>query len=152
MHDYNRLLSLTVARLLHLTLMQPILLSRISSVMDAWLEITRNSYDTANLDRYSAAVFLIKNEDTATNMPPLPEQPPAPSKLNAAKKILSSAVSRVSSWVKQKAPSSQTQESQVLGLQEFDRPHRADTKRVPRSQRLAEAAEKMDGAGGCACC
>jgi hypothetical protein len=120
--------------------------------MDTWLEITKNTYDTANVDRYSAAVFLIKNEDTETNMPPLPEQPPAPSKLNAAKKILSSAVSRVSSWVKQKAPSLQTQESQVLGLQEFDRQHRADTKRVPRSQRLAEAAENMDGAGGCACC
>ena len=69
MHDYNRLLSVTVAHLLHLTLMQPILLSRISSVMDTWLEITKNTYDTANVDRYSAAVFLIKNEDTATNMP-----------------------------------------------------------------------------------
>jgi hypothetical protein len=64
----------------------------------------------------------------------------------AAKDILSTAVSRVSTWVTErqqaKAHPLQAQELQVQ-----DQPRRGDAKRVPRSQRLARSDVRVDGAG-----
>jgi hypothetical protein len=114
--------------------------------MAAWLEITE---DAANANNCTAAVFFIRNEDTAMNIAPLPEQPPAPSKMSAAKNMVSTAITSVSSWVKMKARSSQTQEPQDLASQENERPRRNDSKRVPRSQRLADATAAQGGAGAC---
>jgi hypothetical protein len=112
--------------------------------MATWLEITK---DAGSANDCTAAVFLIKNDDTAANIPPLPEQPPAPSKMSAAKQMVSTAITSVSSWVKMKARSSQTQDPQDSASQEFEQPRRVDTKRVPRSQRVAGATGAQGAAG-----
>jgi hypothetical protein len=117
--------------------------------MATWLEITGSADGAADANCYSAAVFFVKNEDAVISMPPLPEQPPAPSQMNAAKMILSNAFSRVSLWAQQKAGLTQPQAPQVLGSQEIPQPRRHDSKRVPRSQRLG-AAEAPGSAGVCA--
>ena len=126
--------------------LQPILLSNMASVMDAWMDISGGTSGIADTNHRSSAVFFIKNDDAFRPIPPLAELRPPPSTMDAAKDILSNAVSRVSTWVierqQAKANPLQTQELQVR-----DEPRRSDAKRVPRSQRLAKSAVRVDGAG-----
>ena len=114
--------------------------------MDTWIHISGGTSGRSDTNHRSSAVFLIKNDDAYRSIPPLAEQPPLPSKMVAAKDILSTAVSRVSTWVTErqqaKAHPLQAQELQVQ-----DQPRRGDAKRVPRSQRLAKSDVRVDGAG-----
>lgn len=123
---------------------QPILLSRAASFLATWLEVTQSSSENAGIGHQSAAVFLVKNDDTCRTLPPLPEL-----QVPHAKSLLSSAISHVSSWVKRSTRTLQSQASNVSEQQVFDKSTSADTKRVPRSQRLGGAAGTLGSAGAC---
>ena len=116
--------------------------------MATWLDIVGKPSDLADSDHRCAAVFLVKKEDATVQDPPTPaEQLPPQSKMSAAKDILAAAASRVSSWVQRKARPVQQQEMHVVESQTAEQISRVDTKRVPRSQRLAKQAEELGGAG-----
>jgi hypothetical protein len=116
--------------------------------MATWLDIVGKPSDLADSNHRSAAIFLVKNEDATVQDPPTPAEQLLPqSKMSAAKDILSAAASRVSSWVHRKARPVQQQDMHGVEAQTADQMRSVDTKRVPRSQRLAKQAEELAGAG-----
>jgi hypothetical protein len=127
---------------------QPILLSHVAAIMATWLDISRNSSEIFESDSRSSAIFLIKNKDSQVfELPPISQLPVAQSKLDAAKRILSAAASRVSSWVRRKARPMQAQGMQVLETPTASDLQQVESKRIPRSQRLAKQTERLDVAG-----
>ncbi len=129
---------------LALIVAQPILLSRIASFMTTWLEISQSASGNNKIGHRSAAVFLIKNDDTCRTMPPLPAV-----QVPDAKSVWSAAISQVSSWMKRSERTLQSQESNISEHQVSDESFRAETKRVPRSQRLGTPADALGSAGAC---
>jgi hypothetical protein len=123
--------------------------------MATWLDITDNTSDVADTDNRSSAIFFIKNENTPICLPPLVSViPPVSSKMDTARRIVSAAASRVSSWLHRQDRPVQAQQRQVsetqgqiMEMSTADKLPRIDAKRVPRSQRLAKQTESFADSG-----